>query len=101
MVRCQWLAGLAHGRARGYNEAGEKSPFLGVQVMVITVDAVYENGVLKPVQQLPFMENETVQVIVSQKTSPADQTYGLMGWTGDHETLQRILDEAEELEELS
>lgn len=63
--------------------------------MAITLEAIYENGVLKPTQQLPFEEHETVQVTVSKKPSLAEQTYGMMGWTGDAETLDRLLEEAE------
>jgi predicted DNA-binding antitoxin AbrB/MazE fold protein len=35
--------------------------------MSITVEAVYENGVLKPVQPLPLKEHETVRVTVEEK----------------------------------
>ncbi len=35
--------------------------------MSITVEAVYENGVLKPVQPLPLKEHETVRVTVEQE----------------------------------
>lgn len=63
--------------------------------MAITVEAIYENGVLKPTQRLPFEEHETVQVTVSKERSLAEQTYGMMGWTGDAETLDRLLEEAE------
>ena len=63
--------------------------------MAITVEAVYENGVLKPSEPLPFKEHEKVQITVSSKPSLADQTYGLMGWTGDAETFDRLLEEAE------
>jgi predicted DNA-binding antitoxin AbrB/MazE fold protein len=63
--------------------------------MVITVEAIYENGVLRPTQQLPFQENERVQVTVAKRLSVADQTYGMMGWTGTSEELDRLLEEAE------
>lgn len=63
--------------------------------MTITIEAIYENGVLKPKQRLPFEEHETLQVTVSKKASPAQQTYGMMGWTGDGEALDRLLEEAE------
>ncbi len=32
--------------------------------MILTVEAIYENGVLKPVQPLPLKEQERVQVTV-------------------------------------
>ncbi len=37
-----------------------------VFAMAITVEAVYENGVLKPAQSLPLKEHEIVQVTVQQ-----------------------------------
>ena len=50
--------------------------------MTITVQATYENGVLKPAQPLPLDEREQVQVTIQRPTSVADRTYGLIGWTG-------------------
>jgi predicted DNA-binding antitoxin AbrB/MazE fold protein len=70
-------------------------PF-GAVVMNITIDATYENGVLKPVQPLPLKEHERVRVSVStphdvQKALDAvERSYGLLGWTGDVETLRRV-----------
>jgi predicted DNA-binding antitoxin AbrB/MazE fold protein len=68
--------------------------------MPISFEAVYENGVLKPFQPLPLKEHERVRVTV--ETAPLDilRAGGIIGWKGDHETLERILAEAEELEEL-
>lgn len=68
--------------------------------MPISFEAVYENGVLKPVQPLPLKEHERVQVTV--ETPPLDilQAGGILGWKGTSEELERILAEAEELEEL-
>ena len=53
--------------------------------MTITIEAVYENGVLKPVEPLPLMEHEKVQVSVNSSMSRVRQTAGLMGWTGGQE----------------
>jgi predicted DNA-binding antitoxin AbrB/MazE fold protein len=58
--------------------------------MALTVEAVYENGVLKPLQPLPLKEHEKVRVTVEQGDSPLLRAYGIMGWTGDSETLERI-----------
>ena len=38
--------------------------------MSITVEAVYENGVLKPVQPLPFKERERLRVSVEPAHPP-------------------------------
>jgi predicted DNA-binding antitoxin AbrB/MazE fold protein len=37
----------------------------GGKTMTITIDATYEDGVLKPSQPLPFREHETVKVTVA------------------------------------
>ena len=68
--------------------------------MPITIEAVYENGVLKPVQPLPLKEHERVRVTV--ETPPLDilQAGGILSWKGTSEELERILAEAEEFEQL-
>jgi len=58
--------------------------------MSLTVEAVYENGIFKPVHPLPVKEHEKVRLIVLRETSVAEQTYGLIGWTGDAATLERL-----------
>jgi predicted DNA-binding antitoxin AbrB/MazE fold protein len=70
--------------------------------MTITVEAVYENGVLKPTQPLPLAERETVEVVVRTPAEiPATldavrRSYGILGWKGTHENLEQILAEADE-----
>jgi hypothetical protein len=54
--------------------------------MPLTVEAVYENGVLRPVEPLPLKEHETVV----RGDSPLVRAYGIIGWTGDAETVQRV-----------
>ncbi len=58
--------------------------------MAITVEAIYENGVLKPAQPLPLNEHEQVELTIRPKVSVARQTAGMIPWTGDAETLERI-----------
>jgi predicted DNA-binding antitoxin AbrB/MazE fold protein len=67
--------------------------------MPLTVEAIYENGVLKPAEPLPLTEHEKVRLTVVRETSLADQTYGIIGWKGDAATFDRLLAEAEEDEE--
>ena len=72
----------------------------------LVVEATYENGVLKPAQPLPLDEHEKVELVIR---TPAEiqaaleavrRSYGLIGWTGDAETVQRIaLDPAFGIEE--
>ena len=68
--------------------------------MTITIDAIYENGVLRPIQPLALKEREQVRITVEPSKSWADATFGMIGWKGDAETFERILSEAEESEEL-
>jgi len=53
--------------------------------MTISVDATYENGVLKPAEPLPLKEHEKVKVTVKSSMSRVRQTAGLIGWTGGQE----------------
>jgi hypothetical protein len=50
--------------------------------MSVTVEAIYENGVLKPDQALPLKEQKKVTVTVQRQASPLPAAYGIMGWTG-------------------
>jgi predicted DNA-binding antitoxin AbrB/MazE fold protein len=74
--------------------------------MALTVEATYENGVLKPDRPLPFKEHERVQITVQpaqeEVTGTTDEaedfvrrSYGLLGWTGDTETLRRVAEDPE------
>ena len=49
--------------------------------MPITVEATYENGVLKPARPLPLKEREQVQITVHPRVNLAD-LYGIMGFKG-------------------
>ncbi len=63
--------------------------------MAIVVEAVYQDGVLKPDRPLPLKDEEKVRVTVEPAQSWADRTYGLLRWTGDPETLRRIAEDPE------
>jgi predicted DNA-binding antitoxin AbrB/MazE fold protein len=67
--------------------------------MTITVEAIYENGVLKPNQPLPLKDHERVQVTIQTPTPDIVQAYGIMNWKGDAETLRRIALDSEFLPE--
>lgn len=56
--------------------------------MAIIVEAVYENGVLKPVQPLPLKDHEQVELTITSKRSWVEETAGIMGWKGSHEELR-------------
>jgi predicted DNA-binding antitoxin AbrB/MazE fold protein len=58
--------------------------------MAITVEAIYEDGVLKPSQPLPLKEHEKVMITVDSSLTWAERTAGILRWTGDPEILRRI-----------
>lgn len=63
--------------------------------MPITVEAIYENGVLKPVQPLPLKEHERVHVTIHPETSWVERTYGMMGFQGSVELADFIATDPE------
>jgi len=63
--------------------------------MSITVEAIWEDGVLKPKQPLPLDEHADVVVTIDVAVSRARQTAGLMGWTGSLELADRFALDAE------
>jgi predicted DNA-binding antitoxin AbrB/MazE fold protein len=58
--------------------------------MIITIEATYENGILKLDRRLPLKEQERVCVTVHTEGSPLLQAYGIMAWTADAGTLERV-----------
>ena len=63
--------------------------------MSIEFEAVYENGTLKPSEPLPLKEHELVHGTIQTAPSIARQTAGMIPWTGDVETLDRIANDPE------
>jgi predicted DNA-binding antitoxin AbrB/MazE fold protein len=49
--------------------------------MTLTVEAIYENGVLKPAQPLPLKEHEKVRIIVERGDTPPVQASGIVPCT--------------------
>jgi predicted DNA-binding antitoxin AbrB/MazE fold protein len=64
--------------------------------MSITIEATYENGVLKPVQPLPLAESERVTVTIEASGSIVDRTAGMLKWPGNPEDLRRFLEDDDE-----
>ena len=61
--------------------------------MSITVEAIYENGVLKPSQPLPLITEGTriwMTLHIDAEEDRVKKSYGLLGWTGDAETVRRV-----------
>jgi predicted DNA-binding antitoxin AbrB/MazE fold protein len=63
--------------------------------MAIIVEAVYEDGVLKPKEPLPLRERETVRVSIETPITWAERTAGMIPWTGDPEVLRRVAEDDE------
>jgi predicted DNA-binding antitoxin AbrB/MazE fold protein len=68
--------------------------------MPITVEAIYEDGVLKPSQPIALKEHEKVRLTVHTQTDWVERTAGIIPWTGDADTLRRFAEDPElDLEE--
>jgi predicted DNA-binding antitoxin AbrB/MazE fold protein len=63
--------------------------------MILTVEAVYINGVLKPDRALPLQDHTRVRVAVEVKQSVARESAGMLRWRGDWETLRRLAEDDE------
>jgi predicted DNA-binding antitoxin AbrB/MazE fold protein len=64
--------------------------------MPITIDAIYEDGVLKPAAPLPLPDQARVRVTLEtteDALARVRQSAGLIGWTGDPEVLRRIAED--------
>jgi predicted DNA-binding antitoxin AbrB/MazE fold protein len=59
-------------------------------VAPLLIEAIYENGVLKPERPLPLAEHEKVQISIHTAVSRVRATSGMVGWTGDAETVERV-----------
>jgi predicted DNA-binding antitoxin AbrB/MazE fold protein len=57
--------------------------------MSITVEAVYENGVLRPSQPLPMKEHEKVQITIHTAASRVQATAGMIPCS-DSKLIERI-----------
>lgn len=58
--------------------------------MSIVVEATFENGVLRPLRPLPFVENQHVRLTIDAISTLAQQSAGLVPWHGDTQTLERL-----------
>ncbi len=58
--------------------------------MSFEIEAVYENGTLKPDHPLPLEEHQRVKIVVQEETTVARRSYGIIGWKGDPEVVRKI-----------
>ena len=63
--------------------------------MIITIEATYENGMLKLKEPLPLKENETVKVTVQTSADIGRQAAGAIHWTGSVEDLDYLIQSVE------
>ena len=61
--------------------------------MTITIEAIYENGVLKPAQPLPLQDHEKVRITIEPDLTWGERTAGMLRWTGDPAVLRRIAED--------
>jgi predicted DNA-binding antitoxin AbrB/MazE fold protein len=63
----------------------------------LVIEAIYENGVLKPAQPLPLKEHEKVQITIHNAVSHVRATAGLIPCS-DPDLIERVaLDPIEDL----
>ena len=65
--------------------------------MPITVAAIYKNGVLEPIGDLPLKEGEAVRITVRTAEDLVREGQGLIGWRGSHEELEALLNDQDAL----
>jgi predicted DNA-binding antitoxin AbrB/MazE fold protein len=63
--------------------------------MTLTVEAIYENGVLKPLQPLALQEKERVEVTIRSGGNWVSETAGMIKWTGDEDSLRRLAEDVD------
>ncbi len=63
--------------------------------MTLKSEAVYENGVLRPMAPLPLREHQKVDLVIQADPSWTEQTAGILRWNGDPADLRRIAEDDE------
>ena len=64
--------------------------------MSLEIEVTYENGILKPSQELPLQEGQKVTITIKPVGSAAKRFCGSLRWTRDPEELQRYLNDPDE-----
>jgi predicted DNA-binding antitoxin AbrB/MazE fold protein len=59
--------------------------------MSLEIEAVYEDGILKPNQQLPLQNGQRVKLTVHKSSGRAKASAGVFPWQGDRDDLQKLL----------
>lgn len=75
----------------------ETSAIARASMQPLVIEAIYENGVLKPAQPLPLQEREHVRITIESPSNLIRATAGLIACT-DAKLIERIaLDPIEDL----
>lgn len=61
--------------------------------MSLQVEATYENGMLRPAEELPLQEGQKVTITIQPIGSAVKRFCGSIPWTRDPEELHRYLDD--------
>ena len=69
--------------------------------MSLEIEATYENGILKPANELPLQEGQKVSIIIQPRSGQPQggavrRLSGLIPWPGDREELRRYLNDPDE-----
>lgn len=59
--------------------------------MNLEINAVYENGVLRPDQQFPLANGQRVKLTVQPSGSAVERLYGMIQWKGSQQDLDYLL----------
>lgn len=62
----------------------------------LEVEATYENGVLKPSQELPLQEGEKVTIVIQPSGSSVKRFVASVPWPGIREEFDRWLNDPDE-----
>lgn len=64
--------------------------------MSLQVEVVYENGMLKPSQELPLQEGQKLTITIPDVSSAAQRFCGSLRWTRNPEELRSYLNDPDE-----
>ena len=63
--------------------------------MAITIEATYENGVLRLDGPLPLPEKQRLRITIHEPAPTSERGYGLIRWTGSLDDLDYLIEDAE------
>lgn len=64
--------------------------------MSLEIEVTYENGVLKPSQELPLQDGQRITITIKSADSAVKRFCGSLRWTRDPEELRSYLNDPDE-----